>query len=146
MLEVLQATHDNMGFLVADVSRLMRRSFARRLSEGTITLNEARALAYIGRNQGLRQIDLAELLEMQPIQLARLIDRLCEMKLVERQASPDDRRAYHIYLLPAAGAVLASFEKVAKTIRDEAMEGLSQEQIEALIFALTHIRNNFKCR
>jgi DNA-binding MarR family transcriptional regulator len=124
----------------------MRRAFARRLGDSPITFNEARALVYIGRNQGLRQIDLAELLEIQPIQLARLIDRLAELKLVERLPVPGDRRAYHIHLLSAAGEVLASFEKVASAIRKEAFAGLSAEQLNAMIDGLTHIRNNLNQR
>ncbi len=142
----MKASQDGLGFLVADVSRLMRRAFARRLEESQITLNEARALAYVARNQGLRQVDLAELLEVQPIQLARLIDRLEKLKLVKRQTVQGDRRAYHIHLMPAATEVLACFEKVTKAIRKEAMEGLSPEQVSTMTQALEHIRNNLNRR
>jgi len=142
----MNTQQQNLGFLLADVVRLMRRAFSRRLGDNPITLNEARALAYIGRNHGLRQIDLAEMLEIQPIQVARLIDRLAEMKLVERLPVPGDRRAYHIHLLPAAGDVLASFEKVANVVRQEAMAGLSGEQLDMMLEGLTHIRNNLNQR
>lgn len=142
----MKNNQQSFGFLVADVSRLMRRAFARRLGEGSITLNEARALVYIARNQGLRQIDLADLLEIQAIQLARLIDRLAELKLVERRAVPADRRAYCIHLLPAAAKVLASFEKVATAIHKEALDGLSGEQIGVLTNALEHISTNLNRR
>ena len=137
---------DHLGSLLADITRLMRRSFARRLGDSPITMNEARALKHVSRNEGVRQIDLAEMLEIQPIQLARLIDRLAELELVERKIVPEDRRAYHIHLLPAAHKVIASFEKVAVVILDEAMAGLSRDQVSALMDSLNHIRNNLNPR
>ena len=133
---------DSLGFLVADLSRLMRRAFTAGLGDSSITLNEARALVHVSRHQGVRQIDLAEMLEIQPIQLARLIDQLEALHLVERRTAPQDRRAYHIYLLPAAIDVLASFEGVAKGIRAEAMKGLSNQQVSAILDGLEIIRNN----
>src|SRR5450631_1821818 len=117
----------------------MRRAFTAALGDSSITLNEARALVYVSRHQGVRQIDLAEMLEIQPIQLARLIDRLEALQLVERRTAPQDRRAYHIYLLPAAAEVLASFEGVAKGIRAEAMKGLSNQQVSAILDGLETI-------
>ena len=63
---------ENFGFLLADVSRLMRRSFERRLTGSTLTLSQARALAHISRNEGCRQVELADQLEVKPITLARL--------------------------------------------------------------------------
>ena len=96
-------THqDNLGFLLADVSRLMRRAFQQRLEGSSLTLAQARALIYVSRNEGVRQVDLADLLEVQPITLARLIDQLAGDGLVERRSDPADRRAYHIFLTPAA--------------------------------------------
>lgn len=142
----MKTKQQNLGFLLADVVRLMRRSFSHQMGDSPITLNEARALAYIGRDHGLRQIDLAEMLEIQPIQVARLIDKLAHLKLVERLPVPGDRRAYHIHLLPAAGEVLASFEKLANVMRQEAMAGLSSEQLDMMLAGLTHIRNNLNQR
>ena len=150
-INILAAPHmkiqqDSFGFLVADVSRLLRRAFAQRLGEGSITLSEARALVYVARHEGVRQVDLAELLEIQPIQLARLIDKLAELKLVKRQPAPNDRRAYHIHLLPAASEVLASFESVAGAIRKQAMEGLTPDQVKAITDGLSKIRQNLNYR
>ncbi len=138
----MKHTQDNLGSLVADVTRLMRRTFARRLGDSPITVNEARILKYVARNHGVRQIDLADMLEIQPIQLARLIDKLAKLQLVERQIVPEDRRAYHIHLLPAADEVISSFEKVASVVLDDAMKGLSSEQVSAMLAGLNHIRNN----
>jgi DNA-binding MarR family transcriptional regulator len=138
----MKAWRDSLGFLTADVSRLTRRAFARHLEDCSVTLNEARALVNVARNEGVRQVDLAELLEIQPIQLARLIDRLAELKLVERRPAPDDRRAYNIHLLPGAAQVLSSFEAVGNKIWAEALRGLTAQQVAAIHDGLRHIHNN----
>jgi DNA-binding MarR family transcriptional regulator len=142
----LSAKQENFGFLIADVARLMRRHFIAELGECPITISEARALANVARNPGVRQVDLADLLEIQPIQLARVIDRLAEQKLVERRPVQGDRRAYHIHLLPAADKVLDYFEKVGSVIRKTAVSGLSKEQIETLVLCLNHMRDNLNSR
>ena len=91
----MQSLRDGLGFLLADVSRLMRREFAQRMGGrlSSLTFAQARALVHLSRSEGLRQIELANLLEVQPITLARLIDQLDARGLVERRADPDDRRA-----------------------------------------------------
>ena len=75
---------DSLGFLLADVFRLLRQNFQRRLEGSSLTLAQARALVYLSRHEGVRQVDLAEMLEVQPITLARLIDQLADAGLVER--------------------------------------------------------------
>jgi DNA-binding MarR family transcriptional regulator len=138
----LKTKQESLGFLVADVSRLLRRAFEKQLQGSGISLAQARTLVYVARHEGVRQIDLAELLEIQPIRLARLIDQLEKMKLVERRPSPDDRRAYLIQLLPGARTVLAKFEETANTIRTEATKSLSAAKVAAMMRALNTIRNN----
>ena len=103
---------------------------------------QARALVYVSRHEGVRQIDLAEMLEIQPITLTRLIDQLATSGLVERRGSPTDRRAYQIHLLPAASQHLAIIEEVAGAVRAEAVSGFNEQQAAELIFALRKIRSN----
>ncbi|MFN0305027.1 MAG: MarR family winged helix-turn-helix transcriptional regulator [Burkholderiales bacterium] len=137
---------DSLGFLLADVSRLMRRAFQQRLEGSTLTLAQARALVYVSRNEGVRQVDLADLLEVQPITLARLIDQLADTGLVERRADPVDRRAYQVFLTRAAAPHLAAIEKVAKKIRSEALHGFSEQQAASALFALGKMRENLASR
>jgi len=137
---------DSVGFLVADVSRLMRRAFQKRLEGSSLTLAQARALVYVSRNEGVRQVDLAELLEIQPITLARLLDQLADTGLVERRAAPQDRRAYHVFLTPAAAPHLAAIAQVIKAIWDDGLRGLDAQQAEAVAFALRTMRDNFSKR
>jgi DNA-binding MarR family transcriptional regulator len=133
---------DSLGFLLADVSRLLRRTFEQRLQGSTLTLAQARALVYLARQEGCRQVELAELLEVQPITLARLIDQLAEAGLVERRVDPADRRAYRLFLTPAAAPQLAAIRQGAATVRAEALAGLDDSQVATLLVALNAMRDN----
>lgn len=133
---------DSLGFLLADVSRLLRRTFEQRLQGSTLTLAQARALVYLARQEGCRQVELAELLEVQPITLARLIDQLAEAGLVERRVDPADRRAYRLFLTPAAAPQLAAIRQGAATVRAEALAGLDDDQVATLLVALNAMRDN----
>src|SRR5690606_34684335 len=68
-------SHDNLSFLLADVARLLRRTMARRLEGSELTFAQARVLVHLARDPGLRQVELAARLEVQPITLARLLDQ-----------------------------------------------------------------------
>lgn len=132
---------DGMGFLVADVARLMRRAFQSRLEGTTLTYAQARALAWLARREGLRQVDLAEQLEIQPITLARLVDQLALAGLVERRPDPDDRRAYRLFLTPAAAPRLAEVRAIAQAIAAEALAGLDAREAAGALDALRRIRD-----
>lgn len=138
----MKARQQSLGFLLADVSRLMRQAFSQRLEGSSLTLAQARALIYVSRNEGLRQVELADLLEIQPISLARLIDQLADAGLVERRADPADRRAYQLFLKPAAAAQLVAIDQVAAAIRADALVGISKQQSEVLLHALDTMRSN----
>ncbi|MCC6297586.1 MAG: MarR family transcriptional regulator [Pseudomonadales bacterium] len=133
---------DSLGFLVADVSRLLRNTFQRRLGAGNLTFLQARALVYISRHEGVRQNQLAELLEIQPITLVHIIDQLEARKLVKRTTDARDRRAKLLFLAPTAQSVLDSIEAVVESIRDDAMSGLDNIEAAQTIAALHRIRAN----
>ena len=138
----MKTRKDSLGFLLADVSRLMRHAFRQRLEGSSLTLAQARALIYVSRHEGMRQVELADMLEIQPISLARLIDQLAAARLVERRADPADRRAYQLFLRPAAAAHLAAIEQVATAIRADALAGINKQQADTLLFALNTMRDN----
>ncbi|MGD8385168.1 MAG: MarR family transcriptional regulator [Lysobacterales bacterium] len=133
---------DSIGFLLADVTRLMRRAFQHHLEGSSLTLAQARALIYVARNEGLHQVELADLLEIKPITVARLIDKLAALGMVERRQDPDDRRAYHVFLAPGAEADIRAIEKVGDHIRAKAVKGLSRQQAEQLSDVLCKMRDN----
>lgn len=137
---------DSLGFLLADVSRLTRRAFQQRLEGSSLTLAQARALVYVSRHEGIRQVELAELLEVQPITLARLIDQLDQGGLVERRPDPADRRAYQLFLTPDAAPHLTAIEEVAASIRADALRGIDEQQTAVVLFALRKMRDNLAPR
>ena len=132
----------NLGFLVADISRLMRRAYRQRQQRSALTVAQARTLVHVARREGVRQVDLAETLEVQPITLARLIDQLARAGLVERRPDPTDRRAYRVHLTRAAVPHLSAIEEVAASIRADALRGLDAREATLVINALQKIHAN----
>lgn len=139
-------SQDSLGFLLTDVARLMRRNFQQYLDGTDITLAQARALVQVSRHEGVRQVDLAELLEVQPITLARLLDQLAANGLIERRPAPADRRAYLIYLTPAAVPYLESIRKVSEEVCNVALRGISEQRTAILYAVLGNIRDNLTSR
>lgn len=132
----------SIGFLINDVARLLRRNFNRRARELGLSQAQWQALAYLSRQEGVNQVTLAETLEIQPMTLARLIDRLQEAGLVVRRADPGDRRAFRLYLTDAAQPLLGRMWDFALETREEAMAGVAEAKKQALIDALCHMRQN----
>ena len=137
---------ESLGFLLADASRLMRRAFERQITGSNLTLSQARALAHVARNEGCRQVELAEQLEVKPITLARLLDQLEQAGLVERRPDPDDRRAYRLHLRSQADQALADIRVAGAAILAEALQGISTEEEAALANALRKMRANLSSR
>jgi DNA-binding MarR family transcriptional regulator len=138
----MTSSQEHLGFLLADVARLMRRAFQARLEGSPLTPAQARALVHVSRREGIRQVELADLLEVQPITLARLIDGLEGAGLVERRADPADRRAYQLFLRPAARSELAEILQVGAEVRAQALAGVSESQAAVLAAALDRMRDN----
>ncbi len=137
---------DSLGFLLADVSRLLRRSFQQRMEGGELTFMQARVLVNISRREGIRQVDLADLLEVQPIALVHLIDQLAGSDLVERRPDPTDRRAYQLFLTAAATPHLAAIKKISAAIQTEMLRGLDKQQSALVLSSLRIVRDNLAAR
>lgn len=142
----MKLQQDSLGFLMADVSRMMRRAFQQRLEGSSLTLAQARALVYVGRHEGVRQVDLAAMLEVQPITLARLIDQLADAGLVDRRSDPADRRAHRMFLTPAAASHLAAISEVALAIQADVLRDLDEQQTATIFVALHKMRDNLGLR
>src|SRR5579872_3393618 len=96
----------DFAFLLSDVARLARTYSDQEVRQYGMTRAQWAVLARVERNQGLKQSELAELLDLQPITLTRLIDRLCDSELIERRSDPNDRRAKRLFLTAAARPML----------------------------------------
>jgi DNA-binding MarR family transcriptional regulator len=132
----------SIGFLLNDVSRLLRRNFNRKAEALGLSQAQWRTLAYLSRQEGVNQVTLAESLEVQPITLARLIDRLQEAGLVERRLDPEDRRAFRLYLTGKAQPLLKRMRALAAETREEAMQALPEGERRALFSALERMKQN----
>ena len=138
----MESRQESIGALLSNVTRLMRRAFERRLETCSLTQAQARALVKISRHEGIRQVSLSEMLEVQPITLVHLLDQLVEAKLVERRPDPADRRAYQLYLTAAAAPQLAEIETVIEAIREDASRGLSEQEIKTMMAVLYKMHAN----
>lgn len=140
------AEPDNLGTMIADVSHLMRRVFDDRARGIGLSRPQWRVLTMLRRHEGINQGGLAELVEVEPITLCRMVDRLQEADLVERRADPADRRAWRLHLTDKARAILDEMRPMALNMFDEAMAGLDAEERADLFRMLEKIRNNLSRR
>ncbi len=131
-----------LGFLLADVSRLMRRRFDARARELGLTRAQWRVLTQLRRREGINQTALAEIMEIEPISLGRHIDRLVEKDFVERRPDPRDRRAWRLYLKPEVQPVLDKLRALSNANRKEVLQGIPFAESEALIDTLLKIKSN----
>lgn len=133
---------ESLGYLVADLTRLLRRIFDRRVAHLGLTRSQWRALKRLERTEGVSQVELAEQLEMEPIAVGRVVDRLHKAGFVERRADPSDRRVWRLHLLPPSARVTGQVEAVAKVLRQEAWAGISAAELAAALSVLERVRDN----
>lgn len=140
--EPVHADTRSLGFLVNDVARLIRNGFAQRVQEAGLGLTggEARALVHVAAAAGARQNEIAERMGVEPMTLCGYIDKLEGRGLVERQPHPDDRRAKRVVPTAEAEEAMGLIMPVAQAMIDEMLDGLPQEDVDALYRALTHIQ------
>ena len=139
-----QALQPNIGAMLHDVARLFRRRFERRARQTglPITRQQARALLYIARNEGLSQAAVATGLDIEPIALVRMLDRLHEEGLVDRRLHPTDRRIRTLWLSPLAWGVIERVLAINAEIREEACAGLPPAVRETLVHTLGLLKDN----
>lgn len=128
-----------LGFLISDVGRNLRTVIDQRARRIGMTRAQWALLYHIERTKGARQVDLASLMELEPMTVARLIDRLEKAGVVERRADPADRRANRIYLTKKAGPVLERLRRIGDELMAEVLapfEPAEREQMHALLSIL----------
>ena len=133
-----------LGFVLGDVARLLRKRFEQRARAAALGLTRAQSsvLAYLARQEGINQAALAHILEIEPITLVRLLDRLQSVGLVERRADPKDRRAYLLYLTAAAYPLLDRIFALAAEVREESLAGIPEPDRQRLLDVLIAMKGN----
>jgi DNA-binding MarR family transcriptional regulator len=137
---------ENLAAMLADTSRMLRRSFDARARGIGVTRPQWQVLSTLSRHEGVNQGGLAELLDVEPITVCRMVDRLQEAGLVERRADPADRRSWRLFPTPRAHDLLAELRPLADAMIEEALTGISERDREHLRGLLDRIRDNLSRR
>jgi DNA-binding MarR family transcriptional regulator len=132
----------NFGFLVREVSSLSALNFERHAADLGLTLPQCKILTYLQRSDGISQAKLAELTDMDPMTLARTLERMESDGWIKRSADPSDRRARKVCLKPPAAALLQEIWRVADKGRADAMTGLTAGDRAQLMSLLERVRCN----
>jgi len=133
---------NSLFYMLHDATRQLRKHFDRRATRLELTRAQWRALKATSRQEGLSQTELADYLDMEPIPVGRVIDRLEKTGFVERRNDPADRRRWRLYLTPKAHAVVDEMEDIATGLREDALRGVERDDLDALMRVLGQIKEN----
>jgi MarR family transcriptional regulator for hemolysin len=129
-------------FILHDLARQLRLEADHRAAAHGLTRAQWVILFWLDRQPGLSQKELAEILEVEPISVARLIDRLADRGMVERRDDPHDRRIWRLHLLPPAMPVLKALQGERADMERIASVGIEPATLEALMDGLCRMKSN----
>lgn len=135
---------NSLGFLITDSARMVRSIFERRIAEAGLglTAGEARTLVHVETINGSRQLDIAHRMGIEPMTVCAFLDRLQALDLIERVPDPNDRRANNVFLTGKSQSMIAAIRKEIRILMDQATDGLSADERDALKQAMTIVRAN----
>src|SRR5690349_10357063 len=134
--------YQTLGFLLHDAARLMRKRFEQKARHLGLTRSQWQVLAHVARNEGIQQSALADMLDIEPITLVRLVDRLEAAGFLERRLHAKYRRVRQLFLTEKAHPVLVEMRALGQATRDDALVGVPSEDRERLTETLLAIRAN----
>jgi len=132
----------SFGYLLNDVTLLIRKHFDRRAVKFGLTRAQWRAVKVLYLREGLRQTELAEFLEMEPIAVGRVIDRLQAAGFVERRPDPKDRRAWRLHTTEQARGVVDDMEVIGRGLRKDATRNIDYDELQQAMAVITRIKDN----
>lgn len=132
---------DSLTLLMV-VARLSRVEADRRARQHGMTRAQWGILIHLQNRQGMSQKELSNILEVEPISVARLVDRLARAGLVERRADERDRRVWRLHLLPAAASLMSEIDRHRQELSDFISRGLTDTEREAMLGALKKMKAN----
>lgn len=133
-----------IAFTIKDVSRMLGTYADQQGRVLGISRAQWTVLVRLERTEGLKQTELAEILDLQPISLTRLLDRLDESGLIERRADPNDRRVNRLYLKPAARPLLDQLATLSESLMATVLEGIDPKSMERMLRDLKVIKDNLR--
>jgi MarR family transcriptional regulator, transcriptional regulator for hemolysin len=132
----------NIGYVLYDAARLVGKRYDQKARLLGLTRAQCQVLLYLDRHEGINQARLAEYLEIEPISIARLIDRMEQAGWVERRFDPADRRARLLFKTEKAKPIFEEVLRVGQETRAEALAGMSAADRERLHELLLRVRGN----
>lgn len=139
-----RSLNGEFSFSINDVARMLRTYADHKASQFGITRAQWVVLVRLDRFEGLKQAELAEMLDLQPITLTRLLDRLCGSGLIERRADPNDRRAKRLFLTAAARPLLERLGELGEELMAMALVGVEREAVERMVAQLATVKENLR--
>lgn len=133
---------DKLGFLIHDSARLFRKRFEKKGALYGLSAAQWRLLVRLVKDEGVAQARLAELLEIEPISVSRLLDRMEEGGWIERRQDASDRRVRMIFPTDKSRQAFAAIKAVAGEVYDVALAGLTDEERLILVKGLSTIIEN----
>ncbi|MFZ2099128.1 MAG: MarR family transcriptional regulator [Oricola sp.] len=133
---------NGLGFLLHDAARLLRKRFEARAGEFGLSSAQWRLLVLLVKEEGAAQARLAEFLDIEPISVSRLLDRMEEGGWVERRADANDRRVRMVFPTDQSREVFGKIKSVAADVYEAAFAGMTADERAALIAALKTICEN----
>ncbi|MEO9634009.1 MAG: MarR family transcriptional regulator [Parasphingorhabdus sp.] len=135
---------DNIGFLIGDISRLIRRTFDKRAKAIGVTRPQWRVLTWLKRHEGINQSALADMLELDAMTLCRMVDRLQAAEMVERRPDPKDRRAWQLFLTANGTALTEQLQPIGERLLQESLNDVGLKDQEKLQHLLILLRANLQ--
>lgn len=142
MSDQMSPSQPTLGFLLHDVARFLRKRFEQHARGLGLTRSQWQVLAFLAPNEGIHQAGLADILDLEGITLARILDKLESCGLIERRAHPTDRRIWLLYLTDKAHPMLGQMRALGERTRAEALQGIPDAARELLMQSLATMREN----
>ena len=131
-----------LAFLLHDVARLLKKRLEQNSGGSGLTRSQWQILSYLAQNEGINQKGLAELLEIEPITLGRIVDKLETLGLIERRPHPTDRRTWLLHLVEATRPKLEQIRELGDVTHREALAGVSEDDRQHLLKTLQALKEN----
>ena len=133
---------ETLPFEIGETAHALRKAFDRLAVGLGVTRAQWKVLCTLTRRPGLRQVELADMLDLEPITLCRIVDRLEEGGLVERTRDPDDRRAWRLQVTAQAQPLMEKLTAIGSELVEEAFAGIEPQEIEIARSVLARVREN----
>jgi len=133
---------ETLPFEIGETAHALRKAFDRLAVGLGVTRAQWKVLFKLTRTPGLRQVELADMLDLEPITLCRIVDRLEEAGLVERTRDPEDRRAWRLHVTTKAKPLIEKLQAVGAELVDQAVAGIDPADIATTRNVLARVREN----